>query len=81
MSKPAIIPDLKATRPETIAAARGLIARIFAENRWSEDEQRRYLKMLGYDCGLETLSVEGVRDVVSDLENARMVVFREDKVR
>lgn len=77
MSKPAIIPDLKATRPETIADARGLIARIFAENRWSEGEQRRYLKMLGYDADVETLSAEGVRDVVSDLENARMVVFRD----
>lgn len=77
MSKPVIIPDLKATRPVTIAAARGLIARIFAENRWTADEQRRYLRMLGYDCDLETLSVEDVRDVVSDLENARMVVFKD----
>lgn len=77
MSKLAIIPDLKAARPATIAAARGLIARIFTENRWSEDEQRRYLKMLGYDCDLKTLSVEGVRSVVSDLENARMVVFKD----
>lgn len=77
MSKPAVIPDLKGTRPETIAAARGLIARIFAENRWSKGEQRRYLKMLGYNADVETLSAEGVRDVVSDLENARMVVFRD----
>lgn len=75
MRKSAVIPDLPAARPKTIEAARGLIARIFAENEWSADECRRYLKMHGYDVELEDLSSTGVRDITAAMERSRMICF------
>jgi hypothetical protein len=75
MRKSAVIPDIPATRPRTIAAAKGLIARIFEENNWDASECRRYLKMHGHDTDLETLSPDGVREITAAMETSRMINF------
>ena len=69
--------DIPETRPRTIADARGLITRIFAENNWDADAQRRYLKIHGYDMDLGSLMPEGVRSIVRAMESSRMVNFKD----
>ena len=53
-----------------------IFARIFKENGWDTVDQRRYLKMHGYDTDLGSLMPEGVRSVVQAMESSRMVNFK-----
>lgn len=76
MIKGDVIPDLPATRPQTIAAARGLIGRVFEENGWDAGEQRRFICSVGYDADLVYLSAAGVRDVLARMESSKMILFR-----
>lgn len=76
MGKAAVIPDLPATRPTTIAAAKGLIARILQENDWSASEQAKYFELKGLNArSAEDLSPEEVRTVISQMEASRMINF------
>lgn len=79
MVREAVIPDLPEARPAPVSDAKRLIAKIFDENRWDADEQRRYLKLKGYNAELDRLTPEGVRAVIAAMEGSRMVIFRKDE--
>lgn len=68
-----IIPDPKEKRPATIKAAKDLIEKIFAENRWDvEPEQAQYFEQIGVE-GKD--SPDDVRRILNDLEQSAMVIF------
>jgi hypothetical protein len=76
MAKAAVIPDIPATRPKSIGAAKGLIARILQENEWNEDEQARYFALKGLKARTaDELSPEEVRTVIAKMEASRMINF------
>jgi hypothetical protein len=76
MRSTAVIPDIPATRPRTISAAKGLIARILTENDWSASEQARYFELKGLKARTaDELSPEEARTVIASMESSRMINF------
>ena len=76
MRKPAVIADIPATRPKSIGAAKGLIARILQEMPWDKDEQARYFKLHGMEARTPAeLNENEVRQIIADMEASRIINF------
>jgi len=68
-------------RPKTIAEARDQIKKVFAGCDWDREEQARYLKRFGDDATrLEDLTPDQVRAVQADMEQARMILYEQEKM-
>jgi hypothetical protein len=61
-------------RPETVGAARSLIAQIFRENNWSERDIKVYCSMIGIEYS-DRFGADDTRRILEDLERSRMILF------
>lgn len=62
--------------PRSLGEAKTIIADTFAFNKWNDAEQRRYLKMRGFDKDLNELNLYETRAIISDLARLGMVLFK-----
>ncbi len=69
-------PEKKRPRPANLGEAREMIAEIYADNKWDEDEVHRYHKSLGIrSADLKKCSKAELILIVDDLERSLMVLL------
>jgi hypothetical protein len=70
-----IIPDPKDLYPRSVAEAKTLIKRVFAEQGWQEDLQQIYFQLLGIKNTVKTLTHSECRQVINDMQVSKMILF------
>ncbi len=69
----------KPCRPKTQGEARKYIVQIFDKNRWDERDRRKYMEMHDVEPkNVEDLSADEIRLLLKSMEDAQMILFRED---